>query len=86
MPMYIHRDRNTQKELEVLRSFADYQVPPMLVGENANEEDVKSATQAGFTPEEMANADWERVIGRGIRITHGENWSPYGSGPGKGLW
>ncbi len=84
MPLYIHRDKKTKKEIEVLRSFADYQIPPQLI-DPVDEDDVKSAVRAGFTPEEMIAAEWERVIGRGIRVTHGENWSPYG-GPGKGTW
>ncbi len=71
MPIYPYNERNSKKTVEILRSFEDYKVPPTL----------EEALKAGLTEEEYANADWQKVIGRGIRVTRGDNWT--GS---KGNW
>ena len=68
MPIYCYRDKNTEKTVEVVRKFADYEVVPTV--EEASE----------FSEEEYKDADWERVLGQGIKVTRS---SGYGT---KGNW
>jgi len=50
MPMYVYRDKKTGIELEVIRSFEDYQVIPDRLEAGA------------LSDAEYEAADWERVI------------------------
>ena len=63
MPLYNYVDKNTEKAVEILRKFDDYEVHP-------TKEEAKDLTQ-----EEYDAADWERRICPGIRVTRGENWN-----------
>lgn len=47
MPLYLFHDRKTGKKVEVLRSFADYEIPP------TKEED----------PTLTGEEEWERLLG-----------------------
>ena len=60
MPFYTYKDKNTDVSIEVIRDMSDYDNPPTV------EEAVEGA---GMTPEQYQNADWERVIGSGIKVT-----------------
>lgn len=71
MPLYCWHDKAKDKQLDVLRSFDDYKVPP------TDEE----AKKAGWTDEEIKKAIWTKLIGSGIQVTRGDNWN--GS---KGNW
>lgn len=50
MPMYSYKDNNTGKEVEVIRSFKDYEIVP----------DRKEAAE--LTDKEYEAADWRRII------------------------
>ena len=71
MPIYPWRVLESGKEVEVLRPFSGYQDPPTK----------EECLAAGMTEEEYEAAEFEKIIGRGIRVTRGDNW-----GPGKGSW
>ncbi len=71
MPMYLWRDRRTQKSIEILRDHKEYRTPPT----------VEEATSLGLTEEEAKDADWQKLISRGIRMAKSDTW-----GPGKGHW
>ena len=64
-PMYCWVEKNTGTQIEVVRNFSEYQVPP-------------TEEESGINPEQ---ANWERIIGGGIKTIRGSNW-----GPGKGHW
>ncbi len=51
MPMYMYVDKKTDKQVEVLRNFSEYNVVPTL-------------EESGLTPEEYTQAEWERRIGK----------------------
>lgn len=60
MPLYTWENKKTGKQVEVLRSFDDYQVPP-------------TKEEAG---EEVIPEDWNRLIGGSQRVVKGTNWGP----------
>ena len=76
MPIYPWKDSNTTREIEVFREFSEYENPPTLE-ECTTSNNINSA--AVMTEEEFNNAKWERIIGRGIKVT-------YEQGSGKGKW
>ncbi len=51
MPSYIYEDQKTQKVVEVIRSFSEYQVPP-----------TREEVGADLTDEEYSQADWLRLL------------------------
>lgn len=69
MPIYCYKDKNTEKTVEVVRVFSDYDKIPTK----------EEATE--LSAEEYTAAEWERVIGGGIKIVRGPNFT--GS---KGNW
>jgi predicted nucleic acid-binding Zn ribbon protein len=71
MPIYVYRDKETDKKVEVIRDFKDYQIEPS----------VEEAKDYGLTDDEYSKATWERILGTGIQMTRGDNWT--GS---KGNW
>lgn len=70
MPLYRWENKATSKEVEVLRSFADYENIPTR----------EECSQ--WTDEEYAAAVWDRLIAGNQRVIRGDNWGP-GS---KGNW
>ncbi len=62
MPLYEWLDEVSGTKVEVLRSFADYEVPP----------------QAEEMPEDIRAAEhkWVRQIGKSIRVVKGAGWGP----------
>ena len=71
MPIYSWVDKKTKKEVEIVRSFSLYQDEPSK----------DEAIGEGLTEDEFDAAEWEKVIGKDIRVIPGESW-----GPGKGHW
>lgn len=77
MPIYVYEvtvpgvESASVGTVEVLRNFAEYDVPPTA----------EEAIAAGLTTEEAASAIYRKVLGRGIQLVKGANW-----GPGKGFW
>ncbi len=63
MPMYLWRDNVTTKEIEVIRGFKEYEVPP-------------TKEEAPLSEEEFSAANWERLLSGGIKKQHGDNWGP----------
>jgi hypothetical protein len=61
MPLYEWLDENSDTKVEVLRSFAEYELPP--TGEEI--------------PEAIRGREykWVRQIGKSIRVVRGGNWS-----------
>lgn len=53
---YLWKDNNTQTEVEVDRTMAEYDIPP----------DKEEALQAGMEIEEFAHADWVKVVTGGV--------------------
>ena len=66
MPQYIWIDLNTNRDIDVIRPFSQYEDKP------TREEASK------WTDEEWANAKWERRIGR-VSITKNPYWGQKGS-------
>lgn len=64
MPLYAWLDKKTEKKVEVLRSFVDYEIPP------AREE------AGDMSNEEFRDADWERQIYGTQRVIKGDSWGP----------
>lgn len=62
MPMYPYFDETSKKEVEVIRNFSDYDIPP-------------TQEEAQMSDEEYKEAKWKRLISTGIRVTRGDNWS-----------
>jgi hypothetical protein len=62
MPLYEWLDENSDTKVEVLRSFAEYELPPM--GEEI--------------PEAIRGREykWVRQIGKSIRVVKGASWGP----------
>jgi hypothetical protein len=71
MPIYTHVDKKTSKVVEILRNFDQHQDSPTQ----------EEALIAGLTEEEFQAAEFEKRLGRGIKVVRGDNW-----GPGKGHW
>lgn len=62
MPMYTYHDKNHGLELEVLRSFSEYDVPP---------------TEDELPEEERGkDRDWERLIKASPTVTKSRAWGP----------
>ncbi len=59
-PLYQWRDKNTDTEVEVLRSLSDSEVVPTL-------------EESKMGPEEYEAADWQKILG-GFMLTRGSNW------------
>lgn len=71
MPIYEWEDKNTGKVVEVYRdTFDDYKIPP------TDEE----AAGAGLSKEEAKNADYRKLISKGIKVVHAEGYIPGGKG------
>lgn len=64
MPLYRWKDKKTKKEVEVIRTFSEYENPPTL----EEKEDMSA--------EEFLDAEWERIVGTGIHVTKGNSWGP----------
>jgi hypothetical protein len=62
MPMYTFKDEKSELTVEVLRSFADYKVPPT--------DDELPEQERGKTRQ------WTKIIDKGIRTVANRNWSP----------
>lgn len=71
MPLYQYRCKKCKRSLEILRQFAEFDVPPQA-------EEV--ATNDPSLPE-CPEHEWERLIGGNQSIVKGWNW-----GGGKGNW
>lgn len=71
MPLYTHEDITSGKQVEILRPFSEYQDPPTT----------EEAVEQGLTPEEAGVAIWRKILGTGIRVTRGPNWTGM-----KGSW
>lgn len=63
MPLYPYYDETSKKEVEILRSFNDYDIPP-------------TQEEAKMSDEEFKVAKWKRLISTGIRVTKGDAWGP----------
>ena len=61
MPMYLYKDKNTKKVIEVLRSFDEYETPPSR----------EEATE--LSDDEYQNAEWERVLSK-FMMARAANW------------
>jgi predicted nucleic acid-binding Zn ribbon protein len=61
MPMYLYEDKVTGKQVEVLRSFDEYEKLP----------DAEEAKE--LSPEEFANAQWVRLVGAST-VVKGRGW------------
>lgn len=60
MPIYTFKDKNSDLEVDVVRSFEDYQVPP---------------TDDELPEEERGKVrDWLKLVGSGIKTIRGANW------------
>lgn len=64
MPLYMWTDKNTGKEVTVLRTFAEYESPPT---------EEEAPRQPGEEP-----ADWVRDIGSNIAVVKGYGWGGKG--------
>lgn len=62
MPFYTWMDKNSGKEVEVVREFKDYETPP-------------TEEESGISPEK---ASWERLIRGKRMITRPRNWGSKG--------
>lgn len=62
MPIYKWKDKKTEIEVEVIRDFKDYEVPP-FEEELATDHDPKEAV-------------WERIIGSAPKVIKGDSWGP----------
>lgn len=71
MPLYIHEDTVSGKQVEILRSFDLYKEEPTR----------EEAIEKGLTPEEAEVAVWRKILGTGIKMVRGASW-----GGGKGYW
>lgn len=63
MPVYIWKEKKTGREVEVIRHFSDYEIPP-------------TEEESGLNPKKTK---WERIIGTGIRTVRGSNWAGKGN-------
>jgi hypothetical protein len=61
MPVYVWFDKNSEKEIEVIRTFDEYQVPP-------------TQEESTLTEEEYLAAKWEKLISSKVMVTRGPNW------------
>lgn len=68
MPIYQYKDKRTGKQIEVIRRFSDYQIPPTLV-----------EADKVLTKEEFDSAEWERVIGEGIKTSRAPGFGSKGN-------
>ena len=68
MPIYLYKDKKTGKQIEVVRKFSDYTVPP------TDEELAKLMTE-----EEIKEADWERQISSNIKVTRSLGYGTKGN-------
>ena len=64
MPLYTYLDGNKARTMDVLRDFKDYEIPPTA----------EEAAKEGWTAEEFAAAEWERLLGVGVRTIRGDGW------------
>jgi hypothetical protein len=62
VPLYCYEDKKTGKQVEVLRSFDEYEKTP-------DRDEAKD-----WTAEEYAVAEWQRVLGT-PQLVRGRNWS-----------
>lgn len=67
MPIYTYRDKKTQKTVEVVRKFDEYENVP------TKEE------ASGLTELEYNEADWERIMGSGIKVTRSPGYGTKGN-------
>lgn len=70
MPMYTYVEKKTGAKVDVVRTVSEMDLLPQL-----------DECEGKLTPEQYAEADWERLISGGISVNRGVNWS--GS---KGNW
>lgn len=63
MPVYVYLDTVTEKVVEVIRGFDEYENPPE-----------REETLDVFTEEEFLNASWKRVVSSNITVTKGKGW------------
>lgn len=68
MPMYRWACRHCKQEVEVVRTFADYETPPSSVD-----------GEAGACPTPDQPHDWERLIGGKQSVIKGYGWGSKGN-------
>jgi len=68
--MYCWVERKSGKEIEVLRSFSDFEVPP-------------TAEELAIINLVFENPEWERIIKSSPKIIRGDSWGP---GKGHWVW
>lgn len=61
MPVYVWVDKSSEKEIEVIRTFDEYQVPP-------------TQEESTLTEEEYKAAKWEKLISSKVMVKRGPNW------------
>lgn len=61
MPIYRYRDKKTGKQVDVIRSFAEFEQPPTA----------EEGTRAGV--ELTGDEDWERVLS-GFQLVKSDVW------------
>lgn len=64
MPLYKYVDKKTNKEVEVIRQFSEYEIAP-------TREEAKEMSDSEYT-----EAEWSRIVGDGIKVIR--SWG-YGS-------
>lgn len=62
MPIYCWHDKNSELKVEVIRSFAEYENPPV--------DDELPEAERG----KQDSRKWERIIGSDIRVMRGAGW------------
>jgi len=67
MPLYTYTDKKTNKSVDVLRSFADYEKPPLR-------EELPNMDN-----EEFNAAEWVRDINGGQVVVRASNWAGKGN-------
>lgn len=60
MPLYLFQDKATGLEVEVMRDYDNYRMPP-------TEEELPES-------ERGKPRDWVKLIAKGIRVTRGTGW------------
>jgi predicted nucleic acid-binding Zn ribbon protein len=71
MPIYKWKDKKSGVEVEVIREFASFEVPPSEE-ELPNDQDDR----------DFKEAVWERIISSAPKVIKGDGWGP----GGKGYW
>jgi hypothetical protein len=61
-PVYVWFDKTSEKEVEVIRTFDEYNIPP-------------TQEESTLTEEEYNKSNWEKLISSKVMVTRGPNWN-----------